>query len=349
MKESGVVESAAVSGTADTYTNGPVLGKKLPGKSISAAKGMSLDVLMTKKFKSLCFSVHGMIAEGVSILGGKPKTGKSWLAQHIALEVARGGKVMGEFSVEQGGVLYLALEDHEERLQSRYSKSLQGDAPPANLHLYTKWPRLKEGGEVALKKWLMEHHGTQLIVIDTLERIRPLGRQGGSQYGHDYAVGAILSEIATKYHVSILLVHHLRKTSARDPIDLLSGTMGLSGGVDNVLILQRNRADDNMTLFVTGRDIENELNLAISHDTATGAWSVLGDAMAVCHGEERQEVIGFLQEAAGARTAREIATGLGRTLEATRKLVRRMVQDGLLTSQAGFRYGLPVQNDGVGE
>ncbi|MEO5355252.1 MAG: helicase RepA family protein [Magnetococcus sp. XQGC-1] len=290
-----------------------------------------------------------MIAEGVSILGGKPKTGKSWLAQHIALAVARGDKVMGEFSVEQGGVLYLALEDHEERLYSRYSKSLQGDAPPANLHLYTKWPRLKEGGEVALKKWLTEHPGTRLIVIDTMERIRPAGRQGGSQYGRDYAVGEILSEIAAQYHVSILLVHHLRKTSARDPIDLLSGTLGLSGSVDDILILQRNRADGDVTLLVTGRNIEYELNLAIRHDTATGAWSVLGDAIAVCHSEERQEVIGFLQETAGARTAREIATGLGRTLEATRKLVRRMVQDGLLTSQAGFRYGLPVQNDGVGE
>ncbi|MBF0423051.1 MAG: AAA family ATPase [Magnetococcales bacterium] len=307
--------------------------------------GINLARLMAKNLPEPRFSVSGMIVEGVSILGGKPKMGKTWLAQHLALEIARGGKALGMFPVAKGDVLLLSLEDTHARLQSRFSKILQGGPPPSNLHLYTEWSRLKDGGEDELETWLSLHPSTRLVVIDTLERIRP---QGGSlgPYGKDYEVGTILARIATKYHVSILLVHHLRKSSARDPLDLLSGTMGLTGGVDGILILQRNRMDGNVTLFVTGRDIEHELNLAIRQDTTTGAWSVLGDAAAMCHGEERQEVLGFLQEAAEARTAREIASGLGRGLEATRKLVRRMVQDGLLISQAGFRYGLPEWQTG---
>ncbi|MEO5334224.1 MAG: helicase RepA family protein [Magnetococcus sp. YQC-5] len=326
-------------------------GGKASGHSVTDApsifmkNGINLAQLMAKKLPEPRFSVLGMITEGVSILGGKPKAGKTWFAQHIALEIARGGKAMGKFPVAKGDVLYLALEDTHSRLQSRFSKILHGEQPPSNLHLCTEWHRLKDGGEEALTKWLSLHPNTRLVVIDTLERIRPQGGRLGP-YGKDYEVGTILARIATKFRISILLVHHLRKSSARDPLDLLSGTMGLTGGVDGILILQKNRADGDVTLFVTGRDIKNELNLSLHHDIGTGAWSVLGDATEGVS-QERQEILGFIQEAGEAQRVKEIASGLGRTVDATRKLIRRMVMDGTLMMQSGFRYGLSEWQAGL--
>ncbi|MBF0612751.1 MAG: AAA family ATPase [Magnetococcales bacterium] len=119
--------------------------KKSPSEPIS--NDVTLAQLMIKELPEPRFSVSGMIAEGVSILGGKPKAGKTWLAQHLALEIARGGVAMGKFPVAKGDVLYLALEDTHSRLQSRFSKILQEAHPPSNLHLSTEWPKLKEGGE----------------------------------------------------------------------------------------------------------------------------------------------------------------------------------------------------------
>jgi len=69
------------------------------------------------------FAVPGILAQGLGILGGKPKTGKSWKVLDLGLAVAYGGRALGSIKVEQGDVLYLALEDTARRLQDRPSRS----------------------------------------------------------------------------------------------------------------------------------------------------------------------------------------------------------------------------------
>ena len=73
-------------------------------------------------FPPIKFAVPGLIPEGCSILAGRPKLGKSWLALDIALAVARGSYCLGDLQCEQGEVLYLALEDNKRRLRSRIEK-----------------------------------------------------------------------------------------------------------------------------------------------------------------------------------------------------------------------------------
>lgn len=54
----------------------------------------------------------GLIPEGVTILGGKPKIGKSWLALDMCLAVAAGRTCLGDTVPIEGDVLYAALEDN---------------------------------------------------------------------------------------------------------------------------------------------------------------------------------------------------------------------------------------------
>src|SRR6516164_563717 len=112
--------------------------------------------LKTKVFEPIKYIVPGVIVEGLTILAGKPKVGKSWLVLHGAIAVARGGFTLGEIKCIEGDVLYCALEDNERRLQSRMRKLLQLQDWPKRLQYLClgKLPRLNEGGLEKLKAWI---------------------------------------------------------------------------------------------------------------------------------------------------------------------------------------------------
>ena len=111
----------------------------------------TLPALITAKelqgthFPPVSWVVHDLVPEGLTLLAGKPKLGKSWLALQIGLGVATGGEVLGR-PVEQGTVLYAAMEDDYRRLKSRLGKCAGGLAAVArDLLLTTEWPRLDAG------------------------------------------------------------------------------------------------------------------------------------------------------------------------------------------------------------
>src|SRR6188472_2987328 len=79
----------------------------------------SAKELRGKKFPALKYIVPNVIAEGCTLLAGRPKLGKSWLMLDVGIAVAAGRFCLGEAKCEQGDVLYLALEDNERRLQRR--------------------------------------------------------------------------------------------------------------------------------------------------------------------------------------------------------------------------------------
>src|SRR5436190_17685404 len=81
-------------------------------------------------FPPVSYVVDGYIAEGLTILAGRPKAGKSWLALNFGTAVASGGVALGSVRVEVGDVLYLALEDNRRRLKQRLKQIMQGAPAP---------------------------------------------------------------------------------------------------------------------------------------------------------------------------------------------------------------------------
>ena len=121
----------------DAEGNGSYSGPE----TFTAAELMGLELAPVK------WVVPDLLPEGVTLLDGKPKLGKSWLAFGIAVALASGGVILGTKRVEQGEALYLALEDNQRRLQKRLGRLLSGDGAPGGLHMSTAWPRVDEGGE----------------------------------------------------------------------------------------------------------------------------------------------------------------------------------------------------------
>src|SRR5215203_798085 len=207
--------------------------------------------------------VGGIVYEGVTVFAGKPKQGKTWLMLSLALDVTSGGTALGNRPVQQGGVLYLALEDNQRRLQGRIKKLLAGQEAPKGLHFATDWPRLDAGGLEALDGQLEELPNIKLVIVDTLARIKPARSKKRTEYDEDREAVDCLIPLAEKHRVAIVLVHHLREMESEDPLDMIHGSAGLTGGVDSALVLKRRRGEADANLLGDGRDFENPVELAL--------------------------------------------------------------------------------------
>ncbi len=316
-----------------------------PRKSEKAARRQAVAIdareLLAMKLPQPKFAVPGLIPSGVSILAAKPKQSKSWLALDLCIAVACGGSALGSISVEAGGALFLGLEDTRRRLKSRLEKLLlkqESGEFPDSLTLSDQWPRIDEGGLLALDKWLTEHVATRLVVIDTWARFRPPRHKGEDPYQSDYAFMAQVKAVADTHNVGILVIHHSRKGGADDPLEEVSGTLGLTGAVDAILVLRRGRGQADATLFVTGRDVE-ESNLALRWDPAYCCWTSHGNADEFQLSRERAETLALFRKA-GPMTAKQFAETTGHKLATAKSRLWRMANDGWLRNDQGT-YSAP--------
>ena len=211
------------------------------------------EEIMTTLYKPTVFAVDGLLAQGLFILAGSPKVGKSWLALELCLAVAKGEKLF-ERETSQGSVLYFCLEDSYTRIQSRLYELT--DEPTDKLFFSLKADTIGSGLEEQIVKFKSEHDDLRLIVIDTLQMVR---NETESSYGSDYAEIVPLKALAEQLGITIVLVHHLRKAADSDPFNMISGSTGLSGATDGQLVLKKDkRCGGQAVLYVTGRDIEDQ-------------------------------------------------------------------------------------------
>ena len=231
------------------------------------------DTLLGIPYEPLSFVVEDLLPQGLHLLAGAPKIGKSWLALWLCLQVAQ-GESLWNFATKPCEVLYLCLEDSFQRIQSRLL-DLTEDAPPT-LHFAVMSEQLHSGLVEQMEQFLREHPATGLVVIDTLQRIRAVGSEA-NPYASDYRDIGVLKALADQHRIAVLLIHHLRKLNDDDPMNMISGTTGLSGATDSNFVLRRSKRRENTaTLYCTGRDIVyRELSLEFNNETHI--WNLLSD------------------------------------------------------------------------
>ncbi len=239
-----------------------------------------------QKFDPLTYAIPELMPAGLGIIAAPPKAGKSLLVLDWMLAAATGGQALGRIRVGPArDVLYLALEDGDRRLQSRCRQLLADREPiPDRLRYILAVPP----GQVlaVIRHALGEHPDTRLIVLDTLGRIMPLPLQGETTYQRDYRVAVALKRIADEQPgLTIVVIHHTRKAFADDFIDSISGTHGLAGAADTIIMMSRSRGKGEGILRVTGRDVL-EADYAVTF--RDGAWSLDGDTLAEARANVRR-------------------------------------------------------------
>ena len=240
---------------------------------IKRLQTIDADTLQSTAYEPVSFVVDDLLPQGLHLLAGAPKIGKSWLALWLCLCAAQ-GKPLWTFATRPCEVLYLCLEDSFQRIQSRLF-DLTEDAPPT-LHFAVMSQQLHNGLVEQIEQFLKEHPQTRLIVIDTLQRIRTAGNDA-NPYASDYRDLSVLKHIADTHGIAILLIHHLRKELADDVFSRISGTTAISGAVDSSFTLvEDKRGSGKAKLSCIGRDIEyRELTL---ERNAENVWELVSDS-----------------------------------------------------------------------
>ena len=243
---------------------------------------ITAEDLQNRTYEPTHFLVDELIPEGLHILAGAPKIGKSWLALWLCLCVSQ-GQPLWNFATTQGEDLYLSLEDSFQRIQTRLF-DLTEDAPPT-LHFAIMADTLKRGLEQQIEQFLTEHPDTKLVVIDTLQRVRGTGSDS-NLYANAYQDIGLLKKFADKRHIAILLIHHLRKLHDDDPMNMISGSTGLSGAADSTFVLQKSSRLANIaSLHCTGRDIPDR-TLKLEFGEEDHIWKLLEDSK-TCSGASK--------------------------------------------------------------
>ena len=234
---------------------------------------LTMTELFQTTYKSRPPVVEGLLYAGAYILAGAPKIGKSFLVAQIAYHVSTGQDLWG-YKVHQGTVLYLALEDDFQRIQSRMFM-MYGVNDTPNLHFATAAGKIGNGLDEQLKNFVQEHPDTNLIIIDTMQKIREVGGEAYS-YASDYEIVTKLKKFSDNHGICLLVVHHTRKMEAGDSFDMISGTNGLLGAADGAFIMQKKRRTDNIaTLDVVGRD-QPDQELTLEFDRERCVWNFQG-------------------------------------------------------------------------
>ncbi|MGH7611956.1 MAG: AAA family ATPase [Candidatus Dormibacteria bacterium] len=299
--------------------------------------------------------IRDLLPEGLCLMAGRPKIGKSWLALQAALAVANPeGRLLGRAVSNSGPVLYIALEDYKGRLKGRISRLQEQLAWPGRLHFQTADPQAHgTQGVQLIEAWCQRVAGqgspARMVVVDTLERFRKAPGQGKSVYHEDLEALMPLQALAQRWHIVVMVLDHLRKAEAQDIFDRISGSAAKTGTADSALIVERNRVQRLGKLTVTGRDIE-ERELALDFDPSRCLWTVLdGDAAQHLAPPLQRRIVRAMQPEGTPFSPAEIMLATGLNRDRLKFQLGQMERAGLISRWSRGKWVLGEAEDLLGD
>lgn len=273
------------------------------------------------------------------------------MSLNIAVCVTHDIEVFGAMKGECGDVLYLALEDQQRRLKSRYEQ-MTANLDRQNAHRFcmaTASPRLTQGGEEFIEKWVKNAENPRLVIVDTVGKMRPRRGKSDDQYADTYDDMGLLKDLADDLGIGVLGIHHTRKTAAEDALEEVLGSTGFTGASDSIWVLKRKRGDNNAVLLITGRDIE-ECSISVKFDPEDGTWKG-GESGNYQHQKtSRDSIIDWAvlhMEDHKQFTPALLSEHIGMSMEAARMGTTRLVRAGKLIRVRNGVYRLPSTTEGI--
>ena len=308
--------------------NGKKAFEKLDRIPLFLNKTMTAKQLVNTKYDPTRWIVKGLIPTGLTIFAGPPKVGKSWLVLGIVLAAASGKRVFEHYETDKMHCLYLALEDSPRRLKDRILKlSEAGYSVNEFAHFAYEWERVCDGGLLALERRLDKIPECKVVFIDTFEKVRAPKNNRQDTYHQDYEAVGALKRIADKRGIGIVVIHHTNKGEKADFLESVSGTMGITGAADTIIVLRRDRNAEEGTIEVTGRDV-GEQAIAVNFDE--GNWIYKGEAHVVRATAVQEEILELMKEEDKPLRLSELARLAGRKAGGFKKTLDRMEKAGLI-------------------
>lgn len=229
--------------------------------------------LYDREYAPRKFLVEDVIAEGnLILLAGRPKAGKSWLLLQLAQALDAGGEWLGR-RAKRARVLLITLEDGQRRIHERMHVMRWR---PNAAGVATELPDSLAGRGMDAIRNEAESGSWDCIIIDSLRA----AIRGAIDENANSAMAALvqgLADIAHQTNVTIILVHHTRKTGDDDPFNVIAGAGATRAAYDLGMVLDRKRGEAEAVLMFESRDLSVE-DMTISFDASRG-WSYAGSAV----------------------------------------------------------------------
>lgn len=287
--------------------------------------------------KPINWIIEDFLCEGLTILAGRPKIGKSWLVLLMSFAVATGGLALGKFRSNKHSVLYIPYEDNARRLQDRMNNLLSAEhltKAPDNL-FYPKdcnFPKLNQSGLETLESILDKDESIKLVVIDTLGRaIERNNKRNSNLFQDEYDFGSKLQKIAMQRNIGIIIVHHTSKLKYEDVFDQVLGTTGLTAAPDSIMMLYKD--GDSYKISLRGKDIQ-ENDYEMKFDNCI--WTVTEERQQLS--PEQARIMDLLDESEKELSTSQIAKILNTTNASASNMLKKLTKQGLIKNPSYGKY-----------
>jgi DNA-binding transcriptional ArsR family regulator len=333
--------------------NDPAISDEVIEKVLTAEiqafmpKTLNGEELMRTQFPEPKWVLSGFIGEGITVLAGRPKMGKSALALNVGVAVAHGGIAL-DIPCEEGDVLYCSgiTEGSFPEFQDRLKNLMPNEPVSPRIHFMEDLARLDDGGEAQLRLWLQDHPDARLVVLDTLQSFAPRQKRNADAYAEGYDAMSILQRIYRDFNVSILVITHTRKslrgTASDWALDEVLGSTSITGASNASLVLRKSQNGFEFCTF--GRRIKNE-EYAVTFDGERGLWTLLGEVERHNVSDERKAILSLLEEMKGEPlSAGDIAQILKKSAGSVKYLLIKLTQEGVVSRAQRGKYVIPTTN-----
>ena len=319
------------------------VGALLTGPGTPDADGYAAAELPSMEIPPIDFLVQGLVPEGLFIIGGAAKTGKTYLLLQLAVSLASGTPFLGREVPKKRRVLYYYLEGGCRQVKTRFEEIYGSDfSPPADLIFVHKFLPLSLGGLAILEQHI-ERYSPDVVIFDTWQNTRAETKGRQNAYEKEYAeLAFIKGQIMAKFGVSVFLAHHLKlfkKGDITDPMSMFNGSAAISGATDTAMLMFRERFSETATLSVFGRDIEDTAIGLVKKKTKGWRESEDGGSIRLIGETDFQrEIIAVLEKHPDGITARDVAKKLpGTQYDSIQRQLKRWFDSGKIDRE-GKRY-----------
>ncbi len=245
--------------------------------------------------------ISGLIADGLTILGGSPKSGKSYLAYALALAVCRPALWCQEWVVDEGPVTFVSLEDDESDSAQRLRELCPGLTLQAGrlrfVHGVDHVPSFSEGF-LGWVEDILKTHQPRLMVIDPISYLYVLKRNG-NQFEETKDMLFPLRWLGKHYCCAIVCVDHRRKRSKDDVsiFDTLHGSVAKIAVADGLLMVDRDETEITVAALIRrGKDQTLNLSLEFDEEGAATLMAKGTSTQSTQYGDLRRRVLELLAE-----------------------------------------------------
>jgi hypothetical protein len=283
----------------------------------------------------------------VGVLGGSPKSCKSWLALDLAVSVATGARCLGAFEVDDPGpVLVYMAEDAAAAVKTRLAgicRARQVDLAAAEIHVITAPAlRLDRGRDQARLRDAVRRHEPRLLILDPFVRVHRIDENDAG------AVSAVLGYLRTlqrQLDTAVLVVHHARKNGSSSQAGItLRGSGDFFAWADSLLHVRRQKEGLVLTIEQRAASAPDPLCLHLVADDPSSVHLALARADVVLDDPARdldRRVVDALRRAERPLTRAQLRDELRVRNERVGDALARLAALGTVVRDAD-RWAVPV-------